>query len=67
MAIRCEYVHRLELRKFFLKFCVAHLPVKREIRTEFNFAHACSKKEMRELIINGVFGTLPTLPHQPKI
>ena len=25
MAIRCEHVHRLELRKF-LKFCVAHLP-----------------------------------------
>ena len=32
MAIRCENVHRVELRKFFY-FCVAHLPVKRDIKT----------------------------------
>ena len=27
----------------FLKFCVAHLPVKQEVRTKFNFGHACPK------------------------
>ena len=42
MSIICEHVHRLELRKF-LKLCVAHLPVKREIRTTFNLGHAMSK------------------------
>ena len=47
MSIRCEHVHRLELRNFF-KFCVAHLPVKPEIRTKFNFGHVCSKYEIRE-------------------
>ena len=31
MSILCQQVNNLELRKF-LKFCVAHLPVKREIR-----------------------------------
>ena len=35
MAMICQHVHRLELRKF-LTFCVARLPVK----TRFNFKHA---------------------------
>ena len=43
MAIRREHVHVLELRKF-KKNCIAHLPVRRETRTEFNFGHACLKK-----------------------
>ena len=38
MVIRCEHVHRLELRKL-LEFCVVHLSEKREIRTKFNFGH----------------------------
>ena len=49
------------------KFCVVHLPVKLAIRTEFNFGHACPKKEIREKLINEVFGTLVTLPQQSKI
>ena len=39
MSLICQHVHRLELR--FFQFCVAHLPVKREIKTKFNFGHAC--------------------------
>ena len=35
MSMICQHVHRLELRKFVL-FFVAHLPVKRKIRTIFN-------------------------------
>ena len=35
----CQHVHRLELRNFY-KFCVEHLPVKREISTESDFRHA---------------------------
>ena len=42
MSIICEHVHGLELRRF-LKLCVAHLPVRREIRTKFNFGHVCPK------------------------
>ena len=34
MAIKCEHVHRLELR-IFLKLCIVHSPDKREIRTIF--------------------------------
>ena len=32
----------ISLYKVF-KFCVAHLPVKREIRAKFNFGHVCPK------------------------
>ena len=35
MAIWCEHVHRLELRKFFLNFCAAHSPVRLDIETKF--------------------------------
>ena len=38
----CHHVHRLELRNLF-KVCVARLAVKLEIRTRFNFGHACPK------------------------
>ena len=41
MAIICEHVHRLVLRMFVFKFCIADLPVKREINAQFNFRHAC--------------------------
>ena len=36
MSIICQHVHRLELRKF-IKFCVAHLPVKREKKGQILF------------------------------
>ena len=53
------HIHRLDLRKFFI-FCVAHLPVKWDIRTIFNFWHAYTKQEIQEKLINGAFGTLIT-------
>ena len=37
-----------DIIKKFLKFCVAHLTVKQEIRTKYNFGHACPKEEIRE-------------------
>ena len=43
MAIRCEHVHRLELRMCFVLNYVAYLPVKREIMTKFNFRHLYPK------------------------
>ena len=41
MAIRCEHVHRLELRKFF-KFCVAHSPVRGAARISQRGARICA-------------------------
>ena len=37
MTIWCKHVHRLELQKFFLIFCAAHLPVKRDRKTKFPY------------------------------
>ena len=50
MTIWCKNVHKLELQKFFLIFCAAQLPVKRDIETKFhiyisNFGHACLYKK----------------------
>ena len=39
----------------------------REIRTKFHFRHSCLKWEIQEKLIDGAFGTLAMLPHQPKI
>ena len=36
MIICCKHVQRLELQ-FFFNFCVAHLPIKRDIETEFPY------------------------------
>ena len=38
----CQYAHRQELPNLFT-FWIPHLPVKGEIRTIFNFRHACPK------------------------
>ena len=39
MTIWCKQVHRLELQQFFI-FCVAHLPVRRDIETKFPISYS---------------------------
>ena len=51
----------------FFKFHVVRLRVKREIRTQLNFGHACPNIRNTGKLINGAFGTFATLPQQPKI
>ena len=52
---------------FFFKFGAAHLPAKREKRAKFNFRHACHTIRNTGITDKQAFGTLATLPQQPKI
>ena len=62
MTVSCKHVHRLELQMFFY-FCVAHLPVKRDIKTKFPYFlfYTCMSeirnREFRLYILTGKCAT----------
>ena len=59
MTIRCKHVHRLELRNFFI-FCVAHLPVERDINSNVPSMHVQNKKYLNFVFISSLTGKCAT-------